>query len=129
MVDEEMGSGDLTGELNAVIKRSGISSGLAHLFVVGSTGALGSIEYEAGLLADLREVMRRLVPKDQDYKHELAWHDGNAHSHLRATMLRSDLMVPVTNGKAELGNWQQIAVFNTDTRKRERKIVITCLGE
>jgi secondary thiamine-phosphate synthase enzyme len=125
----EMGTADLTEQIRQIVKRSMIANGFAHVFVVGATGAVVSIEYEDGLLQDFEEALARLFPKRPDYHHELAWHDGNAHSHLRATLLGPQLMLPVSNGKPDLGTWQNIAVVNLDSRAREREIVVTIFGE
>lgn len=125
----EMGSVDLTHEIRAIVTRSGIANGFAHLFVVGATGAVVSIEYEDGLLQDFEEALARLLPRRSDYHHELAWHDGNAHSHLRATLLGPQMLAPVSHGKPELGTWQAIAVVNLDNRAREREVVVTVFGE
>ncbi|MDX1531239.1 MAG: YjbQ family protein, partial [Rhodothermales bacterium] len=90
---------DLTAEVRAVVIRSGIAVGLVHVFNVGSTGAVGAIEFEPGLQRDLPEVLDRLIPPGRDYGHEQAWHDGNGHSHLQATLLGPSLTVPVAGGR------------------------------
>jgi secondary thiamine-phosphate synthase enzyme len=125
----EVSTSDLTGQIKEVVARSKINNGLVHVFSVGSTGAIISIEFEEGLLQDLKETLRRLVPRDLNYRHRRAWQDDNAHSHLRATLLGPQLMAPVTDGKAELGQWQQIVVVNLDNQPRERKIIVTVFGD
>jgi secondary thiamine-phosphate synthase enzyme len=127
--EKEVGASDLTEHIRQIVKRSRITNGLAHVFAVGSTGAIVSIEYEEGLFQDLKETLRRLVPRDLNYYHQRAWRDDNAHSHLRATLLGPQLMVPVSDGRLDLGTWQQIAVVNLDSRPREREIVVTVFGE
>lgn len=126
--DKEVSASDLTDQIKEVVARSKINNGLVHVFVAGSTGAVVSIEYEDGLLQDLRETLRRLVPRDLNYNHRRAWHDDNAHSHLRATLLGPQIMLPVSNGNADLGMWQQIAIVNLDNRARERTVTVTVLG-
>jgi secondary thiamine-phosphate synthase enzyme len=120
---------DLTDEAAEVVRRSGIRTGLAHLFVVGSTAALGAIEFEPGLRGDLPELLDLLIPPSRDYGHERAWHDGNGHSHLQATLLGPSLTVPITDGRLVLGTWQQVFLLECDTRPRDRTIVVTVLGE
>jgi secondary thiamine-phosphate synthase enzyme len=120
---------DLTDELNTRLDHSGVVTGIAHLFVLGSTAALGAIEFEAGLRRDLPETLDRLIPPNPNYGHEQAWHDGNGHSHLQATLLGPSLSVPVRHGRLMLGTWQQVVLVECDIRPRERTIVMTVLGE
>lgn len=125
----EMDAVDLTPFVRDVVRRSAIANGFVHLFVVGSTGAIVSVEFEDGVLMDLKDALDRLIPPGRDYHHERAWGDGNAHSHLRAAVLGPDMTVPVTAGKPDLGTWQQIAVVNLDNRPRDRAVVVTVCGE
>ena len=120
---------DLTERVAAVITRSKVRTGLVHVFNVGSTAAVGTIEFEPGLQRDLPAVLDRLLPPSRDYGHEQAWHDGNGHSHLQATLLGPSLTVPVANGKPMLGTWQQIFHLECDTRDRQRTVVVTVIGE
>jgi secondary thiamine-phosphate synthase enzyme len=119
---------DITGQVGAVVVRSGIRTGLAHIFVVGSTAAVGAIEFEPGLQGDLPELLDRLIPPSRNYGHEQAWHDGNGHSHLQATWLGPSLTVPISDGKLVLGTWQQIFLLECDIRARERTVVVTVSG-
>jgi secondary thiamine-phosphate synthase enzyme len=120
---------DLTEQVAAVVGRSEIKAGIVQVFCVGSTAAVGTIEFEPGLQRDLPEVLDRLIPPSRDYGHELAWHDGNGHSHLQATLLGPSLSVPVTDGKPVLGTWQQIMHLECDVRPRQRTVVVTVMGE
>jgi len=119
---------DLTERVAAAVTRSKTGTGVAHVFVVGSTAAVGTIEFEPGLRQDLPETLDRLMPPSRDYGHERAWHDGNGHSHLQATTLGPGLTVPVGEGKLLLGTWQQVFLLECDTRPRERTLVVTVLG-
>ena len=101
---------------------SGVRTGTAHVFYVGSTGALGAIEYEPGLLEDLPDLLDKLIPPGGNYGHERAWHDGNGHSHLQATLLGPSLTVPVADRKPVLGTWQQIFHLECDIKPRHRTI-------
>ena len=112
-----------------MVVQSQIKVGLAHLFHVGSTAALGAIEFEPGLIKDLPETLDRLIPPSRDYGHEQAWHDGNGHSHLQATLLGPSLTVPVTDNALVLGTWQQIILLECDVRPRHRTVVVTVMGE
>jgi len=120
---------DLTAQVQEVVGRSRVKTGVAHVFAVGSTAALGAIEFEPGLQRDLPELLDRLMPPSRDYGHEQTWHDGNGHSHLQATLLGPSLSVPVTAGKLHLGTWQQIVHLECDARPRERTVVVTVIGE
>ncbi len=120
---------DVTGEVATVVERSQIRTGVAQVFAVGSTAALGTIEFEAGLERDLPETLDRLMPPSRDYGHEQAWHDGNGHSHLQATLLGPSLAVPICDGRLVLGTWQQIFHLESDIRPRDRTVVVTVMGE
>jgi len=120
---------DLTSEVTRVVADSGMCCGLVHVFNVGSTGAIGTVEFEPGLQQDLPAMLDKLLPPSRDYGHERAWHDGNGHSHLQATMLGPSLTVPVKDGKLVLGTWQQIFHLECDIKPRRRTIMITATGE
>ncbi|HUS90651.1 MAG TPA: secondary thiamine-phosphate synthase enzyme YjbQ [Phycisphaerae bacterium] len=120
---------DVTGQVAAIVAASGVRTGVAHVFNVGSTGALGTMEFEPGLEADLPGILDRLIPPSRDYGHELAWHDGNGHSHLQATLLGPSLTVPISAGRLVLGTWQQIFHLECDIKPRRRTLVVTVVGE
>jgi secondary thiamine-phosphate synthase enzyme len=120
---------DLTEEVSRIVAESGISTGLVNVFQIGSTAAVGTIEFEPGLRKDLPDVLDRLIPPSTSYGHEQTWHDGNGHSHLQATLLGPGLTVPVGGGQLLLGTWQQIFHLECDVRPRERTIVVTVMGE
>ena len=120
---------DITNKTQRVIESSRMRSGVAVLFVPGSTGAITTIEYEPGLLADLTVALERLAPKDASYEHEKRWHDGNGHSHIRASMIGPDLSVPFRDKKLTLGTWQQIVFLELDVRPRDRTVIVQLVGE
>lgn len=120
---------DLTSQVDQIVRESGVPTGIAHIFCIGSTAAIGAIEFEPGLQRDLPELLDRLMPPSRDYGHEQTWHDGNGHSHLQATLLGPSLTVPVAGGKLLLGTWQQIVHLECDTRARERTVIVTVIGE
>lgn len=120
---------DITDKTQRVIESSRMRSGVAVLFVPGSTGAITTIEYEPGLLADLTVALERLAPKDASYEHEKRWHDGNGHSHIRASIIGPDLSVPFRDKKLTLGTWQQIVFLELDVRPRDRTVIVQLVGE
>ena len=115
---------DLTGEVAGAVRSSSIQNGVVHLFNVGSTAAIGTIEFEPGLERDLPAILDELIPPSRAYGHEQAWHDGNSHSHLQATILGPSLTVPVAGGQPVLGTWQQIFHLECDVRGRQRTVVL-----
>jgi secondary thiamine-phosphate synthase enzyme len=120
---------DLTEAVAKIVRQSKVQTGTAHVFAVGSTAAIGAIEFEPGLQKDLPETLDRLLPPSREYGHEQAWHDGNGHSHLQATLLGPSLTVPVAAGQPVLGTWQQIVHIECDIHSRDRTVVVTVMGE
>ena len=120
---------DLTEQVADVVTTSKVRTGTVHVFNVGSTASIGAIEFEPGLEKDLPAILDKLIPPSRNYGHEQAWHDGNGHSHLQATLLGFSITVPVANGKVVLGTWQQIFHLECDVRGRNRQIVVTVVGE
>jgi len=120
---------DVTDRVASVVRSSKVRTGSVNVFNVGSTASIGAIEFEPGLQRDLPAILDRLIPPSRDYGHEQAWHDGNGHSHLQATLLGPSLTVPVAEGKLVLGTWQQIFHLECDVRARQRTIVVTVIGD
>ena len=120
---------DLTQQVENIVAKSGIKTGIVHVFNVGSTGTIGHIEFELGLQGDLPDTLDRLIPPSRDYGHEQAWHDGNGHSHLQASTLGPEITDPVSDGELMLGTWQQIFHLECDVRPRRRTIVVTVIGD
>ncbi|MFW6196363.1 MAG: secondary thiamine-phosphate synthase enzyme YjbQ [Thermoplasmatota archaeon] len=127
--DSNLDIKNITDQGQRVVKKSGIKEGTATFFVSGSTAAITTIEYESGLVHDISEALDRLFPKDIYYKHHEKWHDGNGHSHMRASFIGPSLTVPITGGKLELGTWQQIILCDMDVPSREREIIVKIMGD
>lgn len=126
------GNGDLvniTDKVLDIILSSGIKKGQVTAFVVGSTAAITTFEYEPGLIKDVKELFDKLIPKNMHYSHDDTWGDANGFSHLRAMLLGPSLVVPIENGKAKLGTWQQIVIAEFDNRSRDREIMVQVMGE
>jgi secondary thiamine-phosphate synthase enzyme len=120
---------DVTAEVRRCVAESGVIMGMAQVFVVGSTAAVGFMEMEPGLSRDLPALLDRLVPPSRDYGHEQAWHDGNGHSHLQATWLGQSVGFPVSAGEPVLGTWQQLFLLECDVKPRRRTLVVTVTGD
>jgi secondary thiamine-phosphate synthase enzyme len=121
---------DITPTVKAAVGESGIVDGLVHLFVRHSTAALTTIEYENGVLADLKQSLSRLAPDSIPYAHDSRWGDGNGRSHVKAALVGPDITIPVAAGELMCGTWQQIVLLELDTNAgRERTIICTVTGE
>jgi secondary thiamine-phosphate synthase enzyme len=120
---------DLTDLVIRAVRESGVSAGLATIFVVGSTAGVTTIEFEPGAIADLNGTFERLAPRGHEYRHHLRWGDDNGSSHVRAALLGPSITVPVVESELALGTWQQIMLLEFDTRPRRRDVVIQLMGD
>jgi len=120
---------DVTGAVARAVAESAIRTGIVTVFVVGSTAGVTTIEFESGALHDLSAVFEELAPRDGEYQHHLRWGDDNGSSHVRAALLGPSVTIPFRDGELMLGQWQQIALLEFDTRARRREIVIQIIGE
>jgi len=120
---------DITSQLKSLIKASNVKDGVLCATVVGSTGSLTTIEFEPGVVEDLKRAVNRLAPPGVEYEHEKAWHDGNGHSHVQAALLGPSIALPIRNGQLKLGTWQQVVTINHDARARTRSIEVTITGQ
>jgi secondary thiamine-phosphate synthase enzyme len=120
---------DITHQIASIVNKSGVENGSLHATVIGSTGSVTTIEYEPGVVQDLKAAIERLAPQGMEYAHELAWHDGNGHSHVQAALLGPSIVIPVRKGQLTLGTWQQVVVINHDNKSRKRRMEVTVIGE
>ena len=120
---------DITSRVAEGVSGSGINSGTVTVFVSGSTAGVTTIEYERGVLSDFQDMWQRIISRDLKYEHNRAWGDGNGHSHVRASLLGSSLVIPFDNGKLLTGTWQQIVLVDFDNRPRSRRIILQIMGE
>lgn len=120
---------DITGDVRLILKDSGVSEGSILVFVPGATGAVTTIEFEPGLIKDFPDLMEKLIPENMNYLHNETWHDGNGHSHLRASLVGPSLTVPVIDGEPALGTWQQIIFLEFDNKPHSRRIIVQVSGE
>ena len=120
--------GNITDQLASIVKKAGVGNGSLQATVIGSTGSITTIEYEPGVVEDLKRAIERLAPKGMEYAHELAWHDGNGHSHVQAALIGPSIVIPVRKGQLTLGTWQQVVVINHDNKPRERRVEVTVMG-
>jgi secondary thiamine-phosphate synthase enzyme len=120
---------DLTPAVERELNDSGLERGSVTVFVVGSTGAITTMEYEPGLKIDIPVALEKIAPSRADYEHHKTWGDYNGSAHVRAAILGPSLTVPFTDGRLVLGTWQQIALLDFDTHPRERRVVLQIMGE
>lgn len=120
---------DITEQVSAAVRGSGVTSGIVTVFCPSATSALTTIEYESGALADLERLFDEVASPDREYRHNLRWGDGNGHSHVRAALLGPSLTVPFVDGRLQLGTWQQITFCDFDNRSRSRRLVVQIIGE
>lgn len=120
---------NITDKIERLVGESKIQNGTATLTVIGSTGSITTIEYEPGVISDLKRAINKMAPPGEVYEHEKAWHDGNGHSHVQAAIIGPSLSIPVRNAQIRLGTWQQVVVINHDNRSRERTIEVSIIGE
>ena len=119
---------DLTSDIDALLRKHAFDEGQALIFCAGSTGGLTTVEYEPGLVRDLPEFFEKIAPQGAHYYHEDTWHDGNGHSHVRASLVGPSLTVPFEDGRLVLGTRQQIVLLDFDNKPRQRKIVVQLVG-
>ncbi len=119
---------NITYEIEKILDKSNIQDGILTAFVYGSTASITTIEFEPGVVADLKRVINQIAPEGDIYEHERAWHDGNGHSHVQAALLGPSISIPVKNREMTLGTWQQIVLINHDIKQRIRKLNITIIG-
>ena len=119
---------DITRTVARAVQDGGLREGIVTVFVVGSTAAITTIEFEPGAISDFNGLLNRLAPADGDYRHHLRWGDDNGSSHVRAALLGPSITIPIVDGTLSLGTWQQIMLLEVDTRPREREIVVQMIA-
>ncbi len=120
---------DITGRVTKVVGQTAIQNGLVTIFCSGSTGGITTIEFESGVINDLKKAIEKIIPSNIFYEHDKRWGDGNGFSHVRAALMKPSLTIPLIKGKLALGTWQQIVFMDFDNRHRNRKIVVQIIGE
>ncbi len=126
------GNGDIiniTDKAETAIISSGFDNGILTLFVRGSTGAVTTLEYEPGLIQDMSDILEKMVPESHQYEHDKLWHDGNGHSHIRASLLGPSITIPFIERRLTLGSWQQVVFVELDNKSRNREIITQVIGE
>jgi secondary thiamine-phosphate synthase enzyme len=124
----EFGHADITPKLQTIVSEAGVQTGVLTVQMLGSTGAITTIEYESGALLDLQRALDVLAPVDADYAHNARWGDGNGFSHVRSALLKTSLSLPVVEGELVVGTWQQVVAINLDNRDRVRELVAVMVG-
>jgi secondary thiamine-phosphate synthase enzyme len=120
---------DITDQTTRAVEQSGLQDGIVTIFCPSSTSGVTTIEYEPGVLNDLKRLFDEIVDPHRPYQHDAAWGDGNGHSHVRAALLKPCLTIPFVHGRLTLGTWQQIIYIDFDNRPRRRELVVQVMGE
>lgn len=120
---------NITTEIASAVLNSGLKNGSVTIFVPGSTGGITTLEYEPGLVEDIKTYFEKIAPKKGEYQHNIRWKDGNGYSHVRAAFLGPGITVPFVNNQMQLGRWQQIVFIDFDNRPRDREIIVQIIGE
>ena len=120
---------NITDQVSAVLKKSGLKQGICCVAAVGSTAAISTMEYEPGLLKDIPRFFESLLPSDVPYEHDKTWGDGNGFSHMRSFLLKTSATIPFNDGRLDLGTWQQVVFLDFDNRSRHREITVQLVGE
>jgi secondary thiamine-phosphate synthase enzyme len=120
---------DITDKVTGIVAKSEIQNGLVNIFCSGSTGSITTIEFESGVINDLKKAIEKVAPSNIPYEHDKRWEDGNGFSHVRAALMKPSLTIPLVKGKLTLGTWQQIVFIDFDNRGRDRNIVVQVMGE
>jgi secondary thiamine-phosphate synthase enzyme len=120
---------NITPKVQQQVQLSYVANGTLTLFLPGTTAAIGTIEYEPGLLADFKKMWARVIPKELAYEHKFLWEENNAYSHVRATLMGASLVVPLVNKRLTLGQYQQIILVEFDNRARSRQVILQFMGD
>lgn len=120
---------DITPDVRKNLRDTNLQNGVVTVFCPGSTGGMTTVEYEPGLVRDVKDFFEEIAPQGKIYQHNLSHGDGNGHAHVCATLLGPSLSVPFVNGELTLGVWQQIIFIDFDTRPRRRELVMQVVGE
>ncbi len=117
---------DITRSIDAALGESGLRKGLVNIYSKHSTSAIFINENESGLLEDYLNLISKLVPTGDNYRHDRI--DNNADSHLRSFIIGNNETIPFENGSMSLGTWQSVFFLEMDG-PRNRKVTITIMGE
>lgn len=115
---------DITDKVAEAVRATGVIEGVALVFAAHSTVAITTIEYEPGVVSDLKRILEEIAPEEADYEHHQRWGDHNGAAHIKSAILGTDFLVPVADGELVLGTWQQIILIDFDERPRERRILV-----
>ncbi len=120
---------DITPDLLSVLRSTPVHRGIMTAFIPGSTAGITTIEFEPGVIQDLRDAIERLAPRTLQYRHDARWGDGNGFAHVRASLLGPSLSIPINDKGLQLGTWQQVVLIDFDNRPRERDVIVQIVGE
>lgn len=115
---------DITKHVQNCVYQHELKDALVCVSVQGSTSAVTTIEYENGLVEDLKEALERIAPTGMEYHHDEIWHDGNGYAHVRAALVGSSVNIALKGGLLNLGTWQQVVLLDFDNKQRSRQITV-----
>ena len=115
---------DITKQVQNCVYQHELKNALVCVSIQGSTSAITTIEYEDGLVLDLKEALEKIAPTGVEYHHDEIWHDGNGYAHVRASIIGSSINVALVDGLLNLGTWQQIVLLDFDNKPRSRNITV-----
>lgn len=123
------GTYEITDEVEEIVTRSKIATGTVTVFVRHTSCSLVIMENAApAARRDLENFFERLVPEDADYEHDDEGPDDST-SHIRMTLTRTSEVIPIADGKLQLGTWQGIFLFEHRRAAHNRKIAVTVMGK
>ena len=119
---------DITKHVQNCVYKHELKNALVSISVQGSTSGITTIEYEPGLIKDLKETLEKFAPMGAEYHHDETWHDGNGYAHIRAALIGNAVNVALNDGVLNLGTWQQIVFIDFDNKPRSRNIMVQILS-
>lgn len=117
----------ITPQVESIVKKSGVKDGIVLVSAMHITAGVYVNDHEDGLIEDIDEWLEKLAPFNPNYKHHQTGED-NGDSHLKAILVHHQVIMPITNGKLDLGTWQRIFYAEFDGQ-RNKRVLVKVMGE
>lgn len=117
----------ITDDVADIVRRSGVREGMVLVSAMHITAGVYVNDWEEGLIEDFGDWLEKLAPAGRDYRHHQTGED-NADAHLKRTIMGHQIILPITNGRLDLGPWEQVFYAEFDGRRRKR-VVVKVMGE